>query len=174
MVEIYGKEEFTLKIDGLEKLQEAFERLPKDVSRRLFKEALFEAGKIWQAEAARTAPQLQEVKLSQNPRFVRIPGYLARHIGIRVSSASDIVQGDVKVGPTKSAFWGLFLEIGRKASAKGSRIVRAGKGRKSGGASFMEARRWFSRAYEAVREKVLSRFVEAGQQILAEEAKKHV
>ena len=166
--------EFDIQIKGLEDLQRAFQRFAPEVSRKLFKQALFEAGKIWQAEAARTAPQLQSVKLSENPRFVRIPGYLARHIAIKITSAADIVQGSVQVGPTKSAFWGLFLEIGRKASKKGEYIVRGSGRRKSGGASFMQARRWLTRAYESTARAVLDKFVEAARVIVAEEAKKNV
>ena len=174
MAEIYGKEEFSLKIEGMEKLQEALQRFPRDVCRRLFNQALYQAGKVWQAEATRTAPQLQALKMSEYRKYVRIPGYLARHIGIKVSTSSDIVQGNIKVGPLKSAFWGLFMEIGRKA-ASGHVISRGTrKGRRTMAASFMQARHWFSRAHEAVKEKVVARFVEAGQQIVAEEAKKHV
>jgi HK97 gp10 family phage protein len=162
-------DEFTVKIDGLEKLQHSFERFPLAVARRLFREALKSAAKIWQEEMARRAPKLEQVKLSEDPKRVRIPGDLSRHIGLRVMVNSDL-QASVVVGPTKRVFWGLFQELGRRASAAGSKAF----GRRSGGASYMKAQPFVRPTFESKAEEVVNKFVEEGARIVAEEAKKNV
>jgi HK97 gp10 family phage protein len=172
----YGNEFLTVKVDGLDKLQETFKRFPIAVSRRLLKEALISAAQIWRDEMEARAPKLATVKLSENSREVRIPGDLARHIGMKLQAASDIVRGSVQVGPSKRTFWGLFQEIGRRASASGSKVISifGGKGRKSGGASYMRAQPFVKPAFESKAEAVLNRFVEEGNRIVAEEIQKNV
>ncbi len=176
MAETYGNEYLTVKVEGLAELQRNLERFPLAVARRLFREALRSAGEIWRAEMEARAPKLDKVKLSEDPKEVRIPGDLARHIGARVEVNSDL-QATVRVGPSKRTFWGLFQEIGRRAAGAGSKLpalLGGGKGRRSGGASFMAARPFVRPAFESKSEAVLSRFVEEGNRIVAEELRKNV
>jgi HK97 gp10 family phage protein len=176
MAETYGNEYMTVKVDGLAQLQRNFERFPLAVARRLFREALHAAGEIWRGEMEARAPKLAKVKLSENPKEVRIPGDLARHIGARVEVNSDL-RASVRVGPSKYTFWGLFQEIGRRAAGTGSKLPAlfgGGKGRRSGGSSFMEAQPFVRPAFESKAEAVLNRFVEEGNRIVAEEIRKNV
>jgi len=176
MAGTFGNELFTVKVDGLEQLQRNLERFPLAVARRLFREALRAAGEVWRSEMEARAPKLDKVKLSENPKEVRIPGDLARHIGARVEVNSDL-QASVRVGPSKHTFWGLFQEIGRRASAAGSKLpalLGGGKGRRSDGASFMRAQPFVRPAFESKAEEVLNRFVEEANRIVTEEIRKNV
>jgi HK97 gp10 family phage protein len=175
MADTYGDEIFSVKIDGLDKLQETLKRFPLAVSRRLFREALHAATSIWRDEMELRAPKLEKVKLSENPREVRIPGDLSRHIGVRVQVNSDL-QASAQVGPTRRVFWGLFQELGRRAAAAGTKLPAwlGGNSRRSGGASFMAPRPFVRPAFEAKAEAVLNRFVEEANRIVGEELRKNV
>jgi len=168
--------ELDVKVVGLEKLQRTLERMPLDVARRALKEAMTFACKAWLDEMRLRAPKLDKVKLSENPKNVRIPGDLARHIGMQRIVNSDL-QGAVRVGPTKRTYWGLFQELGRKASKAGdslSSILGLGKKRKSGGASFMRAQHFVRDTFEAKADAVVNRFADGLTVILSEEIKKNV
>jgi HK97 gp10 family phage protein len=174
MSEAYGNEFATVKIDGLDKLQRALERMPLAVARRLFREALHAAAEIWVTEMALRAPKLEGVKLSENPRNVRIPGDLSRHIGMRVMVNSDL-QATAQVGPSKRTFWGLFQEIGRRASASGQRLPAwlGGGRRRSGGASFMKAQPFVRPAFYGKADAVLDKFVAETKRVVEEELRRN-
>lgn len=171
-----GTEFASVKIEGLDKLDDALHSFPLAVARRCFKEALGFAAKAWVDEMEAHAPKLDKIKLSTDPKEVRIPGDLSRHIGLRVIVNSDL-QASVRVGPSKRTFWGLFQELGRRASAAGAKLPAlfgGGKGRKSHGASFMEARPFVRPAFESKANAVVDRLADGLTLIISQEVKKHV
>lgn len=144
----------TVKVSGLKELQEALEAKPRNIARRLLRTALKNAAMIWRDEMERTAPQLENPKLASNPKEVRLPGDMARHIGMRVVVNSEL-EATAYVGPTKRTFWSLFEEF------------RVGKSSKSG-KPFIRA------AYESKKQAVLDKIVEEGRKIVEEEGRGNV
>jgi HK97 gp10 family phage protein len=169
--------ELDVKVVGLEKLQRTLERMPLDVARRALREAMTYACKAWVDEMRLRAPKLDKVKLSENPKEVRWPGDLASHIGMQRIINSDL-QGAVRVGPSKRTYWGLFQEIGRKASRAGeslsSMLGMGGRKRRSGGSSFMKDQSFVRPTFESKGDEVINRFADGLTLILAEEIKKNV
>jgi hypothetical protein len=90
---------------------------------------------------------------------------------------SDL-QGAVRVGPSKRTYWGLFQEIGRKASRAGeslsSMLGMGGRKRRSGGSSFMKDQSFVRPTFESKGDEVINRFADGLTLILAEEIKKNV
>lgn len=142
----------TVKFTGGDALQKTLETLPINIARRLLRQAILKAVWIWKEEIELRAPRLEDVKLALKKRDVRIPGDLARHIGVRVTVNSDL-EGVAQVGPSRRTFWGIFFEFGTHK---------------------MSARPFIAPAYEAKKQAVLDKFVEEGRQIVTEEASKHV
>ena len=168
--------EYDTKITGLDVLQRKLETLGPRVARRCFREAMLFAVKAWVDEMRARAPKLDHVKLSENPRYVRTPGYLAQHVGVKLSVNQDL-QASAQVGPSKSAYWGLFQELGRRARSAGdsvASILGLGKKRKSGGASAMAARPWVRPSFEARADDVVNRFADGLTLIVSEEVEKNV
>jgi HK97 gp10 family phage protein len=99
------------EVKGLEEIQQALESVPRAIARGLLRKAMARAANLWREEMAQRAPRLLTVKLAGNPKQVRLPGDLARHIGIKVVVNSDL-EGSVQVGPSKRVFWSKFLEFG--------------------------------------------------------------
>ena len=87
----------TYQVVGLKELQAKLEALPVKLARRVLRPALQEAGAVIQQEAGVRAP--------------RDTGKLTTDIVVDVVIHNDLV-GDVKIGPAKSAFWGMFSELG--------------------------------------------------------------
>src|SRR5262249_16841850 len=139
----------SVKVTGLKELQAALENIPRNIARRLLREVLRKAAGIWREEMSLRAPRLSEVKLATNAKNVRIPGDLARHIGMKVKVNSGL-EGEVQVGPVKRVFWALFLEFGTRKQS---------------------ARPFIRPAFEAKRGDVLTRFIEEGKKIVAEETR---
>jgi len=166
--------EFDVKIDGLDVLQRKLETFPLAVARRCFREAMTFAVRVWVDEMRARAPKLDKVKLSENPRYVRTPGYLSQHIGVRLTINRDL-QASAQVGPGKSAYWGLFQELGRRAAAAGLKLPAwlGGRGRRSGEASAMAARPFVRPSFEARADDVINRFADSLTKIVAEEIQKH-
>ena len=85
-------------IQGLEQLDAKLAELERTVRRKMLVVALKEAAEITRAQASALAP-------------VRT-GRLKEHEIISVSQQSDSNTAVVRVGPDRSAFYGLFEELG--------------------------------------------------------------
>lgn len=87
----------TAKVVGLAELKSKLEALPTKLAKRVLRPALTDAGEIVQQAAGIKAP--------------REHGTLTTHIVLDVMLHSDLTA-EVKIGPSKTAFWGLFSEMG--------------------------------------------------------------
>jgi HK97 gp10 family phage protein len=85
------------KITGLSELRAKLQELPTKLAKRVLRPALEDAGEIIQQAAGVRAP--------------RESGFLTTHVGLKVVVHNDL-SASVKVGPDKSAFWGIFSELG--------------------------------------------------------------
>jgi len=143
--------DYEVKITGLDDLLEKFKTFPPAFSRRLFRGAMRTAATIFENEISMRAPRLEILPSHTNKVRVkkanerRRPGDLAMHIGMASRINSDL-EGWVRVGPSKRTFWGMFLEFGTHK---------------------MKARPFIRPAFEAVKERVLGKFVEEGKRTLA-------
>jgi HK97 gp10 family phage protein len=137
----------THRIEGLAELRQVLRQLPDKIQKKALDRAVRGAAKITRDEAMRLAPvrgrtTSMEVGSGASPvtietqrrgeaRFIRnqrkkgrwsalfrLPGYLRRHIAVRrVRTGPEMAL--FTVGPTRSAFYGMFLEFGtRKISAR--------------------------------------------------------
>lgn len=92
----------TVKIEGGKELQDALRRVSASVAGEHLTAAAKEGAEIVRAEASRRAP--------------RRTGKLAANIIAEVSlSQSD--RAEISVGPSKEAFYGMFVELGTKHMA---------------------------------------------------------
>jgi HK97 gp10 family phage protein len=87
----------TAKIAGLSELQTKLDALPTKLAKRILRPALQDAGEIVQQAAGIRAP--------------RKSGHLTTNVVVNVTVHSDL-QAEVKVGPDKSAFYGIYSELG--------------------------------------------------------------
>ncbi len=93
-------------IQGIEQLESKLAELERVVRRKMLTVALKEAAEITRARAADLAPVLKELDKR------REAGRLKAHEIVSVSQQSDSNTAVVRVGPDKTAFYGLFEEIG--------------------------------------------------------------
>jgi HK97 gp10 family phage protein len=87
----------TYHIEGLKELQAKLDALPVKLAKRVVRPALEDAGAIVQQEAGVNAP--------------RKTGNLTVNIVSEVTVHNDLTA-EVHVGPDKSAFYGLYSELG--------------------------------------------------------------
>jgi HK97 gp10 family phage protein len=95
-----------IKIEGLAEMQQKLSALPSRIQKKILRPALENAGSIIQDVAQQRAPYSA--------------GFLSSHIVFKVEFGSDL-QASVKVGPDKSAFWGLYSELGTAPHQETSR-----------------------------------------------------
>ena len=86
-----------ISITGLKELQDKLDALPTKLAKKVLRPALENAGSVIQKVAERRAPHES--------------GFLEAHIRYEVVFP-DAQSAFVKVGPTKSAYWALFSELG--------------------------------------------------------------
>lgn len=148
-----------VEIKGLQEIQAKLESLQHNVARRLLRNAMRTAANVWREEIIRRAP--------------RRSGILARSITMQQTVNGEL-EGEIRVGYFKRAWYAIILEFGRRASKKGEKLpgITTSKSRKSKGASYSQARPFIRPAYESKKEEVLQKFVEEGKKILADEARK--
>jgi HK97 gp10 family phage protein len=87
----------TAKIEGLQELQAKLDVLPTKLAKRILRPSLEDAGAIIQQAMGVRAP--------------RESGNLTTHIGLKVVVHNDL-DASVKVGPDKSAWYGMYAELG--------------------------------------------------------------
>jgi HK97 gp10 family phage protein len=112
----------TVTVTGADEIEQKLARLPVIAAKAIIKIALQRAGKIWADEMRARVRRGFHVFKSGQAKYkgVRIQGrsrdfgVLSRSIGSQVIVAADGLGGQVKVGPRKKAYWGLFLEFGTK------------------------------------------------------------
>jgi len=93
-----------LKIEGLDKLDRRLKELPDKLRRRVMRSALTKAGEPIREAMSRKA---RRAPTPTHPET----GHLADNI---IVGKPKLTQdgGSVNIGPSKDAFWGLFLEFG--------------------------------------------------------------
>ncbi len=121
------------KISGTKELEDALERLPRDVARKIVKKSLASSARLWLDEMKRTVQQGWHVfsftKVTKADAGKRGGagtyggreqefGVVSRSISLRVKLDPDELGGVAQVGPPKKAFWALWLEFGRKGQRK--------------------------------------------------------
>jgi HK97 gp10 family phage protein len=99
----------TVQIDGLAELQAKLDALPTKLAKRILRPALEDAGEIIQQAAGVRAPRLQGS--TEDRPTTHQAGFLTTNIVLDVTVHNDL-SAEVRVGPSKAAFYGLFSEIG--------------------------------------------------------------
>jgi HK97 gp10 family phage protein len=99
------------KITGLRELGEALETQPREIGRNIMRKGLKRAAGLWREEMKNTVRRGFHVFDAKGDRS-REWGFLADHIGMKVSLRGDELQGSIAVGPVKKGFWAMFLEFG--------------------------------------------------------------
>ena len=97
------------KITGMAEIEDALERAPLRVSRRVLRTGLLAAAFVWAREMEARARQGWHHGKGKHTEHQF--GVLARSIVTRASVKSDL-EGSVRVGPAKGTFWSVFLEFG--------------------------------------------------------------
>jgi HK97 gp10 family phage protein len=101
-----------MKMTGLRELGEALEKQPREIGRNIMRKGLKRAAGLWREEMKNTVRRGFHVFGSKSAGRSREWGFLAGHIGMKVSLRGDELQGSIAVGPVKKGFWALFLEFG--------------------------------------------------------------
>jgi HK97 gp10 family phage protein len=102
---------------GLQELGAKLDKLFKETAKKAIRKATAKGSEVYRKEMRRLAPVREDEGLKGKKK--RAPGYLKKHIGRWIKPNSD---GSLSafVGPTKSAFYGRFYELGtshQKAAA---------------------------------------------------------
>jgi HK97 gp10 family phage protein len=142
----------TVKITGLAELTEKLERMPLKVAKRILRNALKPAGELWRAEMV--------ARVRRGPHHLKgaaeIFAFLAKNILLRATVTSDLTA-DVKVGPSKNAFWSRFLEFGTRIRHRGR---KSGGLRRGASTGIMPDFPFIRPAYETMKHQVLDKFIE--------------
>jgi HK97 gp10 family phage protein len=102
---------------GLKELGSAMTQFSQKVEKKLVRHAVNAGAEVFRREIRAKAPVRVEVgqtgfRNTAKGKEQREPGYLKKHIGrqIKVSDSAYTVE----IGPTKSAYYGAFDELGTK------------------------------------------------------------
>jgi len=98
---------------GLKELGDTLDLLAKKTEKEIIRKAANAGAEVYRRELRAKAPVRQDKYLKG--KIKRGPGYLKKHIGRTAKADSDGYS--VKVGPTKSAFYGGFREHGTSHEA---------------------------------------------------------
>ena len=99
----------SVQIIGLQELGDSVEQFTQKVQRQMIRKATNAGAEVFRREIRAKAPVRDDQYLKGNKK--RAPGYLKKHIG-RTNKALPNEGFQASVGPTKSAFYGRFLELG--------------------------------------------------------------
>jgi HK97 gp10 family phage protein len=144
----------TLKVEGLKELQQKLDELPLKLARRILRRALGAAANVWKREMELRAPRIAQA-LYGAPE-----GYLAAHIGLRVSIRGDELSGTAAVGPTKDAY---PLRI-PKRGGRGSTVTVAMVARfLEFGTRKMAAKPFIRQSFEAKKDDALEQFIDGAK-----------
>ena len=100
-----------VKIKGLEELSQKIHEFPDKLVKKGVRDALRAGGEVLRGEISARAPR------SVDETHGHPPGFLAEHIGTSLSLSTRNDKGEIKVGPVKKAFYGMFPEFGTKHQA---------------------------------------------------------
>jgi HK97 gp10 family phage protein len=105
-----------VKIVGLQKLGETLDLFTQDVQRKMIRKAASAGIEVFRREIRAKAPVRVEVGITgfrntAKGKKQRQPGYLKKHIG-RWSKVRSGESYSVMTGPTPSAFYAKFYELG--------------------------------------------------------------
>jgi HK97 gp10 family phage protein len=131
----------TVKITGLSELQARLEQVPRNIARGVLRRGL-RAAEVWK----------REMEL----RVARLTGFLALHIGMRVTVRGDELAGSAIVGPLKAD----YPQRIPKQRGRGSTISAATVARfLEFGTRKMRARPFIRQSFEARKDEVLAHFI---------------
>lgn len=154
-----------VKVSGLDKIEDALERAPLRVAKRIMRNALVGAGRIWQrAIAARVRRGPHHPKGGGPTEFA----VLANNVGLSTSVKQDL-EGRVRVGFSSKFPWASWLEKGTAPrSRRKSGLTRAASRNQARG-NVMPAFPFLAPAGQASAGDVLDRFTDGVKQALGEE-----
>lgn len=121
-----------VKIEGLEALSQKLQEFPDKLVKKGVRDSLRAGGEVLRQEASARAPR------SLDETHGHPPGFLADHIGMKLSISTKNDRGSIQVGPVKKAFWGMFAEFGTR---------------------FQSALPWLRPAFESAAQSALDAFV---------------
>ena len=109
---------------GLDEIQRVFDLLPDKVQAKVHRSALRSAAQLWAKEARRRAPVRAANSLKVFSKYSRkarkriaigrLGGFLQREIRVRAMPQKKKGELIIKVGPSRDAFYGMFLEFGTR------------------------------------------------------------
>jgi HK97 gp10 family phage protein len=97
-----------VKLVGLEDLGRTVDMFTQAVQKKMIRKAGNAGAEVFRREIRARAPVRDDKYLKGKNK--RGPGYLKRHIGRTTKATEDSYK--VSVGPTKSAFYARFIEMG--------------------------------------------------------------
>lgn len=107
----------SVKISGVEQLAEALERKPLAAAKAVVRKCLRAGARVFWQEMRQRVRRGWHVFGGKDGGRSREFGFLADHIGIKISVRGDELGGTAHVGPVKKGFWDLFLEFGTRKMA---------------------------------------------------------
>jgi Bacteriophage HK97-gp10, putative tail-component len=118
-----------VKVRGLDRIEDALERAPLRVAKRIMRNALVAAGRIWKDEIAS--------RVRRGPHHPEGGGsveydLLANNVSISTSVKSDL-EGSVSVGFRSKFYWARYLEFGTGSRDRRRPGVSRAERRKFGG-----------------------------------------
>jgi HK97 gp10 family phage protein len=132
----------TVKVEGVTDLQARLDRLPREIVRRILRRALAAGAEVWK----------REMEL----RVARLTGFLAQHIGVKITVRGDQLAGTAAVGPLKQN----YPERIPKTHGRGSTISAASVARfLEFGTRKMRALPFIRQAFEARKDEALAQFI---------------
>jgi len=127
------------RLDGVAELQKKLNKLDRAVAIRALSSAASYAMTPVTGAARRAVPRGSKPHKTYRGRTVA-PGFLSRNIKKKTRRWKNKKGVTVKVGPTREAFYGQFLEFGKDKKHR------------------QRANPWLEPAFESQKDKVLSRF----------------
>jgi hypothetical protein len=158
-----------VKVEGLDKIEEALERAPLRIAKKIMRDALKAAGEIWRQEIAARAR-----RGPHHPGGGGAVQYdlLANNVGMSTTVKSDL-EGSVRVGFLQKFYWAIFLEKGTGPRARRrpgmTRARSRALAREAAHQNIEPARPFVAAAGAARAQEVLDRFTEGVSKALQDE-----
>jgi HK97 gp10 family phage protein len=170
-------------LTGARELKAVLDAMPGEIRKGVLRRATLAGAEVVRQAAEDRAPvriggpaiRIGKKGRASGGRF-REPGFLADHMKKQVDRAESSNDRIVtKVGPSKDAFYGMFLEFGRQAHGVRDKVRRGGRGKKGAARGLfwtravgqmravpaMSARPFLGPAFESVQQRALDRMGEA-------------
>jgi HK97 gp10 family phage protein len=107
-----GGIEWSVEVKGLSEIEKALENLPIEMQKTVLRTGLRRAAAVFKDGMARRAPRADVHRRVRRGKDYPVP--LVGEIVSRITFKKNDGDPTAEIGPSKKAFWGMFVELGTR------------------------------------------------------------